>query len=68
MIVIQRSSILVSSGLVLATIIRGCRGGGKGPAIEIGHYSAQTPPDWAGKVGLDRLLLQSLISSYFRAS
>ena len=68
MIVIQRSSILVSSGLVLAPIIRGCRGGGKGPAIEIGHYSAQTPPDWAGKVGLDRLLLQSLISSYFRAS
>ena len=65
MSVIQRSSILVSFGLILVTIIRSCRGGGKGPAIEIGHYSARTPPDWAGKVGL---LLQSLISSYFRAS
>ena len=57
MIVIQRSSILVSFGLVLATIIRGCRGGGKGPAIESGHYSARTPPDWAGKVGLDRTVV-----------
>ena len=61
MSVIQRSSILgpwaPSFGLILVTIIRSCRGGGKGPAIEIGHYSARTPPDWAGKVGLDRTVV-----------